>query len=251
MATKIVLKHGTGIPSADDLEVGEIGIDLTNNTMYTKNGLGNVVQLGGASGGSDPVDWGDILNVPDSFPPTSHNHSTDQITGLDATLSGIRDELDELESMIDATMDQLAFGGTWDAADGKISDGVKNGINDGDSLPDPTQFPSTFLICVVAGDNPAAGMTTGDWLVSDGVTWHPVMYETAGGVAWENIVNKPTEFPVEAHTHVIDDVTGLQTELDGKAGTTHSHEIEDITGLQAALDAKLDADGGFIYGGTF
>ena len=94
-------------------------------------------------------------------------------------------------------------------------------------------------------------MTTGDWLVSDGVTWHAVMYETAGGVAWGNIVGKPSEFPPEAHNHVIDDVTGLQTALDGKASTTHSHEIEDVTGLQAALDAKLDADGGFIYGGTF
>ena len=50
MATKIVLKHGTGIPSASDLEVGEVGLDLTNNTLYTKNGLGNVVQLGGSSG---------------------------------------------------------------------------------------------------------------------------------------------------------------------------------------------------------
>ena len=251
MATKIVLKHGTGIPSADDLEVGEIGIDLTNNTMYTKNGLGNVVQLGGASGGSDPVDWGDILNVPDSLPPTSHNHSTDQITGLDTTLDGIRTELDELESMIDATLDQLAFGGTWNAATGKVQDGVKNGINDGDDLPDPTQFPSTFLIVTTAGDNPEAGMTTGDWLVCDGITWHAVMYETAGGVAWENVVGRPTEFPPEAHTHVIDDVTGLQTALDGKADTTHSHEIEDITGLQAALDAKFDADGGYLYGGTY
>ena len=154
MATKIVLKHGTGIPSASDLEVGEVGLDLTNNTLYTKNGLGNVVQLGGASGGADPIDWGDILNKPDSFPPTSHNHSTDQITGLDATLAQLQTDLGELESMIDATMDQLAFGGTWDAAQGKIADGVKNGINDGDDLPDASAFPSTFLICVVAGDNP-------------------------------------------------------------------------------------------------
>jgi hypothetical protein len=41
-----------------------------------------------------------------------------------------------------------------------------------------------------------------------------------------------------AHTHIIADVTGLQTELDGKADGTHTHIINDVTGLQAALDTK-------------
>jgi hypothetical protein len=37
-----------------------------------------------------------------------------------------------------------------------------------------------------------------------------------GPVAWVDITGKPTTFPPEAHTHVIADVTGLQTALDGK-----------------------------------
>ena len=41
-----------------------------------------------------------------------------------------------------------------------------------------------------------------------------------------------------AHTHVILDVTGLQTTLDGKASSVHSHAISDVTGLQTALDGK-------------
>ena len=251
MATTIVLKHGNGVPSSDDLEIGEIGIDIAGNNIYTKNAQDSVIQLGGTSGGVGPVDWNDLLNKPDSFPPESHTHTTDQITGLDSTLADIQSELTNLEGLIDATMDQLAFGGTWDAAQGKISDGVKQGINDGDPLPDPTAFPSTFLICVAAGDNPEAGMTEGDWLVSDGVKWHPVMYETAGGVAWDNILDKPTEFPPSAHTHDIGDVNLLQASLDGKANTAHTHAIANINGLQDELDSKMDLDGGYIYGGVY
>lgn len=43
-----------------------------------------------------------------------------------------------------------------------------------------------------------------------------------------------------SHTHVISDVTGLQAALDGKAATSHTHAISQITGLQGALDAKAN-----------
>lgn len=42
--------------------------------------------------------------------------------------------------------------------------------------------------------------------------------EGGGGAAtWDELTGKPTEFPPEAHTHAIADVTNLQTTLDGKA----------------------------------
>lgn len=54
-----------------------------------------------------------------------------------------------------------------------------------------------------------------------------------------------------SHTHIISDVTNLQTSLDAKATTTaltaglatkantsHTHTISDVTGLQTALDGK-------------
>ena len=44
--------------------------------------------------------------------------------------------------------------------------------------------------------------------------------------------------PPTAHGHVIGDVSGLQTALDGKAAASHSHAIADVTGLQTALDGK-------------
>ena len=44
----------------------------------------------------------------------------------------------------------------------------------------------------------------------------------------------------DSHNHVIANVDGLQTALDGKAAVSHTHIISDVTGLQTALDAKLE-----------
>lgn len=66
----------------------------------------------------------------------------------------------------------------------------------------------------------------------------------SGSTSWSSVTGKPSTFPPEAHAHVIGDVTGLQTALDGKqvagsyAASTHSHVIADVTGLQTALDGK-------------
>jgi hypothetical protein len=85
---------------------------------------------------------------------------------------------------------------------------------------------------------------------------------------WSGLGGKPATFPPSAHTHVISDVTGLQTALDAKlasaayswstlpdkpatfAPSAHTHIIGDVTGLQAALDAKFDKAGGAIGGGV-
>jgi hypothetical protein len=40
------------------------------------------------------------------------------------------------------------------------------------------------------------------------------------------------------HSHAIDDVTSLQTSLNGKAATSHAHAVGDVTNLQTLLDAK-------------
>ena len=45
----------------------------------------------------------------------------------------------------------------------------------------------------------------------------------------------------DSHNHVIANVDGLQTALDGKAASVHTHVISDVTGLQTALDAKVGA----------
>lgn len=42
----------------------------------------------------------------------------------------------------------------------------------------------------------------------------------------------------DSHNHIISNIDGLQTALDGKASNSHTHSITDVTGLQAALDGK-------------
>ena len=48
-------------------------------------------------------------------------------------------------------------------------------------------------------------------------------------------------FAAASHTHIIADVTNLQTALDGKASLSHIHAISDVTNLQTELDNKWDA----------
>jgi len=43
------------------------------------------------------------------------------------------------------------------------------------------------------------------------------------------------------HGHVISDITGLQSALDGKAPTIHTHSISQVTNLQSELDDKADS----------
>lgn len=45
--TTIITKNGSGVPTAGDLETGELAVDLTNNKLYTKNGSNEVVQIDG------------------------------------------------------------------------------------------------------------------------------------------------------------------------------------------------------------
>lgn len=51
-----------------------------------------------------------------------------------------------------------------------------------------------------------------------------------------------------SHTHIIGDVTGLQTALDGKAATIHTHSISDVTNLQTQLDGKAASSHTHIIG---
>jgi hypothetical protein len=84
---------------------------------------------------------------------------------------------------------------------------------------------------------------------------------------WSAITNKPPTFPPSAHTHLISDVTNLQTTLDGKSNTghthdystltsipstftpsTHTHAISDVTNLQTILDGKVDETASTVSG---
>lgn len=48
---------------------------------------------------------------------------------------------------------------------------------------------------------------------------------------YANLTGVPSTFTPSAHTHVIADVTGLQTALDGKASTTHNHTLDSLSNV--------------------
>jgi hypothetical protein len=60
---------------------------------------------------------------------------------------------------------------------------------------------------------------------------------------WDTLEGKPPTFPPDSHTHSISEVTNLQSELDGKAGTGHTHAdaTQTTAGFLSPTDkTKLD-----------
>jgi hypothetical protein len=64
---------------------------------------------------------------------------------------------------------------------------------------------------------------------------------SSNGTVWEINSSALTNYALSAHTHIIADVTGLQTALDGKANTSHTHVVSDVDNLQNLLDAKAQS----------
>lgn len=79
------------------------------------------------------------------------------------------------------------------------------------------------VVCLV-GSEPTGGSTGGG----------------SGTVAWANVTGKPATFPPSAHTHVIGDVTGLTTTLNGKQATLVSGtNIKTINGTSILGSGNL------------
>ena len=102
------------------------------------------------------------------------------------------------------------------------------GANSGVATLDVTgKVPSSQL--------PAMGGGTGDMLKSTYDTDNDGIVDAAESVPWSGITSKPSVFTPDTHTHIIADVTGLQTALDGKAGaltrTTYSKTTASLANL--------------------
>ena len=264
--TTLITKYGNGVPTAGDLETGELGIDLTGKVIYTKDGGNNIVKL--ADGGaSSIVDWADILNKPDFdslYAAIDHTHEMADVDGLEEKVTEIEGNVSDLQDDLAALATSLAFGGSFTAANGTIVEGAKEGITSGAAIPAASEQPNTFLICVAAGDNPET-MGEGDWLVSNGTSWVAVTYASgsSGSVDWNNVENKPdfdATYALIDHTHDIADVDGLQDALDALPQADHTHVFNDIVNdadgtlyadktLKEALDGKASIER--ITGGTY
>ena len=113
--TIIKHKRGTGIPSPSDLRVGEIAIDISTGTAYTKASDGRVVSVGGNSSGGNggsggPAAWDQITGKPSTFPPEAHTHQQSEVDGLEDRLESIEGSITDGGGFIDAPNDGKLYG---------------------------------------------------------------------------------------------------------------------------------------------
>jgi hypothetical protein len=203
-----------GIPSMVPDYVGQMAFDTTGSRAFIANDtVADSWQLLAASegGGGGIVYWADIQNKPATYPPESHTHAIEDVTGLQTALD--------------------------DA-------GATEPVGWVDIQNKPTTFPAeahTHLIADVTdlqteldgkaddADLAAKADATHSHAFAD-ITNKPATYPAdAHTHGWTEITAKPTTFTPESHTHAIADVTNLQTTLDGKADDTHSHGWTEIT----------------------
>ena len=261
MATKIYIKHGTGVPLDTDLSgPGELAIDLQNKVIYTKDMANNVVMLG-ADVSSEIIDWSQLDNIPTEFNPADHTHEYSEVNDgagktLDTEIAAILQHLTDIDTELGALQGQLAFGGTVDMSTSTITSVTSAASNVGFSTgniptPPPSGSENIYFITEKAGDFDGHTYNSGDWLISEGAAngWAGVHFDATVSVMWDEVGGKPTEFPPEAHVHTIAEVTDLQAALDAKSDDGHSHDIADIVDLQTELDSKASASS--ISGGTY
>lgn len=61
-------------------------------------------------------------------------------------------------------------------------------------------------------------------------------------VTQTELANALTSYAQLVHNHSISQITGLQSELDGKAASEHTHGMNQIVGLETALNGKASSD---------
>lgn len=183
------------------------------------------------------VTWNTITGKPSTFAPSAHGHAISDVTGLQSALDGKQvagsyAALVHTHGISDVT-------GLQSALDGKAASSHTHTIANVTGLQsalDSKATPADVTSAVAAVVNAApASLDTlkelADALGNDANFASTVTNAIAGKAA-------------AVHTHVIADVTGLQTALDGKqasgsyAASVHTHGISDVTGLQTALDGK-------------
>ena len=89
MASTIILKYGNGEPAPNELKVGEVGVDLSGEKLWTFNGTKNII-LGGAD-----IEIGDLpgIEMPDGSYVT--------LTELAAQVAANKQDIADLEDRVD------------------------------------------------------------------------------------------------------------------------------------------------------
>jgi hypothetical protein len=160
-----------------------------------------------------------ITGKPVSYPPETHSHPINQVTGLQTALDGKADDSD-LTNKADSNHTH-----TYTSITGKPLTFPPDAHNHGwtEITGKPTTFPPETH--------------NHNWVDIQGkpTTFDPTQHTHL----WGDITDKPATFTPETHSHQISEVTGLQEELDEKF---------DKTG--GTIDGDFTVDGDAIFKNT-
>lgn len=107
--------------------------------------------------------------------------------------------------------------------------------------------PSTNQVLAYNGTNWVNTSAPGDMLKATYDTNNDGIVDQAASVPWSGITGVPSTFTPSSHTHIIGDVTGLQTALDGKqASLVSGTNIKTINGTSVlgSGDLVISGEGG-------
>ena len=251
MATRLYLLHGSGKPDVSDFGgVGEVAVDLQDYRIWTLSQDGSTVEMLGADISSETIDWSQLDNVPTEFNPAPHDHDYTEVNDgqgktLDVEIADILAHLATIDSELGSLSGNLTFAGTVQMSTNTITSltaaGTAAGFTIG-AIPatPPSGSENLYFVCENGGTFDGGTYNSGDWLVSEGQVngWSGIHFDSTVNVLWDQIGDKPTEFPPEPHTQDISTINGLQDILDDVSMDGHTHEIADINGLQTELDGK-------------
>lgn len=215
---------GTSFSVADDdnNSTNEIQMLSLNGSNLTLSNGGGTVTLPTGSGSIDYINGGSLNTATGSLSLTG-------VGNAGATISLANMDISLLDNDSGFITDAPNNGSLYARQNGGwtvITSGGGGGISDGNNFPSSLQWVSSSRTLTINRNQ----LTP---LVETLTHNHPINEITGLQTALDGKANV-------SHTQAISTITGLQTALDGKANVSHTQAISTITGLQTALDGKAN-----------
>jgi hypothetical protein len=262
--------------------IGQIFIDEINEDAYIAIGATaeDWEQINNEDFVKQAIIWGEILEKPVAFPPEihthtkaqitdfAHNHDWAEITGKPTTFAPEAHNHNwvDIQGMPLAfppeehghTIDEVI--GLQDALDLKADDSdLTTKANVADVYTKLETYNKIEVDTIVTGITEGGGTLVEDNLNSNSSS--SALSANQGRILNETKadINHSHDYAPNSHSHIVQEIEGLQAELDSKADINHSHtwgeitekpttfapdihthEMGEINGLQGALDLKAD-----------
>lgn len=168
-----------------------------------------------------------LQNALDAKSDKIHTHAITEIDDLVDTLNGLRTDLDSIDL---SSLSNIEITQVKDLQD------VLNTLNT--MLVNKSDEGHTHTAVEVTGisDQVEAILQSMGFDTANGQHTHTSLEITDFTSAVEAIITDLNLSSVpSAHKHEVEDVNGLQVQLDNKSDVTHTHQITDVAGLEAAL----------------